>query len=529
MSDDEFRFDAQWALGGHNPVVLIGPNGAGKSRFANGLSAAGGISMIPALRNIALQKDLPMRPLRQAEEQLRNHIKRRRQQPWNLAQEINELFSKLMAEDGASAMQFRDAAATARSEEIHDQPEIETTKLMRLQSVWSRLFPGRSISFAGYSPVVTSELSGAVQTYPAEHMSDGERVALYLAGRVLDADARVLIVDEPEVHFHSRLGTRFWSAMEELRDDLRFVYVTHDLPFALSRAGASYVLIMPNRQPQLIELDEGLPEELVESLLAAASFSIHAERIVFCEGVEATSLDYALYSAWFDSPGVAVMPANDARTVTESARTFDESDFVAGVTAIGIIDRDYWPDRYIEGLPDAVWPLRVHEVENLFCEPDVFRFVAKSVSVRADETEQRLEELIEHIRNTFTGDALDHQVSQRVQRRCEAEFMAALNSAMPIRDGDQLTSELDPTSWLSPPSEILHEERERLREALAGSLTEINAYLPGKTYLARAAQLLGLRKDRYVSIVCSELRGGGRQELLAALSEHLPPPLGRQS
>ena len=207
-SDDEFRLDAQWALGGRNPVVLIGPNGAGKSRFANELSGAAGISMIPALRNIALQKDLPMRPLRQAEEQLRNHIQRRRKQPWNLAQEINELFSKLIAEDGASAMRFRDASSTARREEADEQPEIETTKLMRLQGVWSTLFPGRSISFAAYSPVVASELSGGVQAYPAEQMrglpggirTSSDKGASACCGRPVLIEARTTVSVDANCH-----------------------------------------------------------------------------------------------------------------------------------------------------------------------------------------------------------------------------------------------------------------------------------------------------------------------------------------
>jgi len=57
----------------------------------------------------------------------------------------------------------------------------------------------------------------------------------YLAGRVLDSESTIIIVDEPEVHFHSRLAARFCNEMKALRPDCRLVYVTHDLPFALSR------------------------------------------------------------------------------------------------------------------------------------------------------------------------------------------------------------------------------------------------------------------------------------------------------
>ena len=100
------------------------------------------------------------------------------------------------------------------------------------------------------------------------------------------------------MHFHSRLAIRFWSEMESLRPDVKFVYITHDLPFALSRNNARFVMVMPDQAPQLVDISNPLPRELVEVILAAASFSIYAKRIVFCEGDEEKSLDWKLYSAW---------------------------------------------------------------------------------------------------------------------------------------------------------------------------------------------------------------------------------------
>ena len=200
-----------------------------------------------------------------------------------MSNEINHLFSKLLAEDSASAVTFRDQFVKGRS------PKPETTKLTVLQDMWGRLFPGRKVSFAGYTPMVSSaELRGG-SSYAAQHMSDGERVALYLAARVLDCSKAILIIDEPEVHFHSRLAVRFWNELEDRRDDVRFVYVTHDLPFALSRRDAKNIILKSPGTPSVVQLQEDLPHDLAHSLLAAASFSIHAQRIVFCEGEEGKS------------------------------------------------------------------------------------------------------------------------------------------------------------------------------------------------------------------------------------------------
>jgi ABC-type cobalamin/Fe3+-siderophores transport system ATPase subunit len=73
-------------------------------------------------------------------------------------------------------------------------------------------------------------------------MSDGERSILYVAARVLTGEEPVILVDEPELHMHSRLSVQFWDEAGKLRSDCRFVYVTHDLNFALSRRRATVLM-----------------------------------------------------------------------------------------------------------------------------------------------------------------------------------------------------------------------------------------------------------------------------------------------
>lgn len=357
-------------LSGTAPIVVLGPNGAGKTRHATQMANWNNADLIPALRNIALPTDVVMRALEQGRRELTNHLNQQKSTPWALSSEINELFSKLMAEDSAAAIRFRDLYAKDKAA----LPEV--TKLMRLQEVWTRLFAGRHIDFAGYSPKVRSDYGSPSGEYLAQRMSDGERVALYLAGRVLDSDKKIIIVDEPEVHFHSRLATRFWTEMEAMRGDCRFVYVTHDLPFALSRKDATFLVVMPKAAPQIVRLASELPKEVSESLLAAASFSIHARRVVFCEGIEGRSWDQRLYSSWFVGPETVVIPVESCENVVKCTAVFAESSLVVGVQAIGVVDRDYWPVEFLQALPSQVRPLPVHEVENLFCISGVFAAVA---------------------------------------------------------------------------------------------------------------------------------------------------------
>ena len=152
-------------LEGTSPLIILGPNGSGKTRYGLQISQWNNGENIAALRNIALEKDIPMQALGQATQELQNQKNRRSSRPWQISSEINHLFSKLMAEDSAAAVAFRDNYSQGA------EPEI--TKLMKLQGSWHSLFPGREIRFGGYSPMVSSEQAAEGSEYPAQSMSDG--------------------------------------------------------------------------------------------------------------------------------------------------------------------------------------------------------------------------------------------------------------------------------------------------------------------------------------------------------------------
>jgi predicted ATP-dependent endonuclease of OLD family len=80
--------------------------------------------------------------------------------------------------------------------------------------------------------------------YNLRQMSDGERTVLYMAARVMTADHQVILVDEPELHMHSRLSVQLWDEAEKLRPDCRFVYITHDAQFITVCRGVKPSLIV---------------------------------------------------------------------------------------------------------------------------------------------------------------------------------------------------------------------------------------------------------------------------------------------
>ena len=489
-------------LPGVAPIVTLGPNGSGKTRHAVTMAGLNDADIIAALRNIALPPDIAMRPTKQAKEQLQAHLKRRRSQPWEISSEINELFSNLLAENSDAAIKFRDGYLK------EDDSAPETTKLMKLSEVWTRLFPGRHIEFNGYHPVVRSDYNVSTGEYPAQQMSDGERVALYLAARVLNSDKKVMIVDEPEVHFHSLLASRFWTELEKLRPDCRFVYVTHDLPFALSRANAEYIIIKPNEAPSVVSFDEGVPHELAQSLLAAATFSIHAKRIVFCEGEEGRSYDQPLYTAWFNSRDIAVVPVGPGKDVVRCATTFSESTLISGLEVIGIIDCDYWPKKYIDELPKEIFVLPVHEVENVFCLKEIVLAVAEHLGNDDKSSSAIYEEFMSEAVTRFKGKVLNKQILERYKRKFVYEVNAMLNQLDVLEDIDamqtQQASVVGSSDYMKELSGLFSHEKTLMETALSNP-DEFIKLFPGKPVISIVAKKLKIEKEAYVDLICNSL------------------------
>lgn len=504
------QYTNERTIEGNAPIVILGPNGSGKTRYGNQLAQWNNADVVAALRNIALEENLPLQSLNQAEQELANHRRARQLRPWNISSEINNLFAKLMAEDSAAATAFRDQfqAGTAT--------EPETTKLMQLSGAWERLFPGRHISFGGHSPKVTSEYVAGENAYPAQQMSDGERVALYLAARVLDASPGVILVDEPEVHFHSRLAVQFWNELEEMRSDCRFVYITHDLVFARSRQTSAFLIVRPGQEPDLVDVTEGIPEDICEAILSAASFSIYATTIIFCEGSE-SSYDQKFLRSYFNRRDVAVIPVGSCKDVVRCAVSFHNNGILSGVTSYGYVDSDYWPDVYLEALQDPITTLPVHEVESLFCMRSIFELLARHHGKPPGEINADYLEFLQQARARFEGGVFWKQVSERFRYRCEGQIQQAFSNASIEGDDDAIRRSHEDAlrldNWNTPPDQIFEQETALLRAALEDE-DQFLRYFPGKVYLSLLADQLGMTKQAYVDLICNSLLAGEGDELI---------------
>jgi hypothetical protein len=443
-------------------------------------------------------------------------------QHWEITSDFDSMLSQLLARDAMAAKEF--VRKFRKGLEASDQPEL--TPLGHVEQIWDEVFPGRELHWQDWKPMIRSTVDpSALVEYSGNTMSDGEKSALYLAGRVFSAEPGVLIVDEPETHLHSLLAIKLWDVLERERPDPRFIYITHDLTFALSRTKARYALANPTQGLKLLDISDDLPSDTAEILLGSASLSFYASRIVFAEGTK-DSLDYLLYNAWFKTRDTVVRTVGSCDMVIRCTDALAQSGIATSLTAQGIVDGDYHSDIFRSARTASVLVLKVHEIESLFCLPDVVAAVARHLAKTFDENAYLVA-----LKATIT-DPLRHRVIiERWKNRVEPELTGIVrqinNRAKPV---DELLTEMastfDQTKWGFSPSDVLNEEKVRVEGA--STIAEFLSLFPGKSFVSVASNLVGQNQKTYKELVISALLSDDGplltlgSELEVALKDYLP-------
>lgn len=514
-------------LGGSDPVVIIGPNGSGKTRRAREISAKGArVEFVNALRNTRVAPELPAMGQDAARNNFQAQMNQARQNHWELSSEFDYMLSQLLGQASNSAMEFQ--------RRYRENPETagvpEDTPLTRVEELWKRVFPGRRLRWQDWKPTIDSVTSGSQITYTGNQMSDGEKAALYLAGRIFTTNPNVvLVVDEPETHFHPLLAVRLWNELENARPDMRFVYITHDLTFAISRTNCTYVLASPTGGLRSVKLGDGVPDDVAGALLGSASLSFYASRVVFCEGVDG-SLDSRLFNAWFNGSDTVVRPVGSCHRVLRCVEALNSGGLALSLSAVGIVDRDYHADKFLTNLSGHVGVLPVHEIECLFVLPDVVQAVATHLSKDFSESIY-----LETLRTSISEEQRRQIAIQRWKAAVEPR-LAGLVAATSKRGNsiEQLVGDMpdifNHQKWDFSPEQILRDEASRVDSVLLSTADPIAtlAVIPGKSLLPLAAFCVGMDLPTYVDLVINNLRSSDpkpnilRDSLVEALGQYLP-------
>lgn len=516
-------------LDGTSPVVVIGPNGSGKSRKVRELISPAPIEVINALRNTRVAPQIPAMSTDDARNNFNNQRNQARGAHWELSSEFDSMLSQLLAQDALSAKDF--VRAFRANPGQAGMPK--DTPLSRVEAIWGQVYPGRELLWNDWKPTVSSSTSGTVVQYSGNQMSDGEKAALFLAGRVFSAEPGILVVDEPETHLHSLLAVRLWNLLEAARPDIRFVYVTHDLTFALSRFDARYIIANPTGGLKAIDVATDLPKDVAEAILGSASLSFYASRIVFTEG-EHGSMDDKLYSAWFNGRDTVVRPVGSCHTVLRCCEALEKSGISLGLSALGIIDGDFHPVAFHDSQPAYVHSLKMHEVESLYSLPDL----VQAVAVHLGKTEWKASDYRDKLAASITVPQRHAIIISRWKAKIEPSLLGVISGAgKRNEDIDALVARIpdifDYTKWSFSPQSILEEEKKAVESVLPdGASVDILHIAPGKPLIAVAAISVGMRVNDYADLVTKSLAVSNDdtdalsslgKKIEAALKDWMPP------
>jgi len=372
-------------------IIIIGVNGAGKTRLGvhleNGMGQA--VHRVAAQKSLFLNDTVQIISLERAENALRfghadGHSGHKFGNRWgnnpviHPLNDFDALLQTLFAEHN------RVASEHLRQRKLDPSIPVPITKLEKIKSIWDSLLPHRIFEIFEATIKVRPIAKGA-ETYSGSEMSDGERAIFYFLGQSFVAPVKsALIVDEPESHIHKAIVGPLWDAIEKARPDCGFIYITHDLDFAVARLAAAKYFVRtytpaqntPPVAPESWEIatlpeGTGLPEHVVAELAGSR------KPVLFVEG-ENGSLDVTVYRHVYGA--FTVMPIGACDAVIHSVASYNRSPALHHVKAKGIVDaddRDAGAVSTLEG--SGVHVLPVAEVENLLLLPSVFTALAEAL------------------------------------------------------------------------------------------------------------------------------------------------------
>lgn len=366
-------------------VVAIGANGSGKTTLSNKFKtylqnngvviSAQRILLVPSFNAIANPSQTASE-LKQA--QLRDKSNKNDREFGHLQQEFSIVLKNLLAENITAGNIYRKTSLVLVNQGKQPEPP-GLTNLDKTFQIWNSLIEHRTINCEDGINITAESDDG--RTYPAIQMSDGEKVMLYLIGQVLQAPQDgFIVIDEPEMYLHKTILKKLWDILEKERQDCLFIYLTHDLDFATSRATAKKIWIKSFTHPDKWEIEDIPTDEIPETLL----FELLGSRknILFCEGQKG-SIDERVFSILF--PELTIMPVGSCFDVINHTKAFNKLTTV-NTTAIGLIDSDHHDTSRLDSLKDEkIYSFSISEVENLFLDEQFLQKLASQLLVDVAE------------------------------------------------------------------------------------------------------------------------------------------------
>ena len=504
-------------------VILVGANGSGKTRMSVWIEEN---NRQLSIHRISAQKSLNMPAFTRSSDLETSQAQflygsansdknwSKRNYRWgnapvlHLLNDFSQLMEVLVTEHYEKAIKYRDEHMSGNTSFKN------TTYLDKIKNIWEYVITNKMLNIAA-GKIEVSNKNSLEEKFNGAEMSDGEREVFYFIGEALCVPANsVIIIDEPENHLHKAILIRLWNAIEAARPDCMFIYITHDLDFAVSRNNSQIIWVkdMPKQNEweyKLLSKDDFPLDEL--------SLEIRGSRqdVLLVEGKE-KSIDKRLYPLIFTEYNVISVESCDR--VISYTKAFNQLNEMHYCKVRGIIDRDRRSDEEIGKLNQSgIFCPEVAEIENLFLLPEVIKIVGEDRHFDSEEIEKILagvkQKTIE-----FLAKNIDAQALLFTRQKVHNNINIAINKKFSTIDDYKAT--VDSIPQLADVGSIY----EQIKAALQKIIDDKN-YLVALKFINHKGLLngtglpaeLGWKEDAYIDNVIRLLTVDGVSEKLVAI------------
>lgn len=365
-------------------TVLIGANGAGKSKLLNTVmdkcvSIVGGnkimrLHPLGHLGDVGFEHpDLLSQTQKKLSEQVVSHTRAAANDARFYIKE-NQILSVLHAKD---AKDERDELTAfhkhKKAPEENPAPPARVSNFELLCDIFNAIVDVKLTFDRDTQHFAVDTKRQPSHRYTIDKLSSGEKWIFRTLPALLqyqDEDM-VVFVDEPETMLNEQLAVDFWTHIENIRPNWKFVYATHNVSFAARQSVENLFLLKSTfEEPQKISHVSELNSEDKRSLLGIGPRLAQTKNALFVEGKDA-SLDVPFYSALLNRQDILISSIGGSKDVIKATTQsgYWENLQLENLNIIGAIDRDFLKEE--EKLPSHVVSMNLHDLEAHLCLPQL--------------------------------------------------------------------------------------------------------------------------------------------------------------
>lgn len=502
-------------IGSQQSFVIIGANGSGKSHLGAWIEKNNkNVLRISAQRALTIPKEIEVKGGDSAWNSILygNSTEKRKDYKWQWGQEtstlVNDYTSVLSLVFSTEAQELRDFKnKCCQSGSLVSY----TTIVEKIYQIWDSIMPQRGILLDKFDVLAKN----GTNQYKAGQMSDGERVCLYLIAQCLvAADGYTIVIDEPEIHLHTSIMKKLWDKIEEYCPNKTFVYITHNLKFALSRDSSTKIWVksfegLNQWDFQVIEEQEDIPEGLLLEILGTR------RSVLFVEG-KPNSYDLALYRNVYSD--YHVIPCDNCQKVIELTKAFNNERVkqLHESEIKGLIDHDFLTEIEIEAYKKYnIYVISVSEVENLFLIESIIRLAAKQIGENDEKVFNEIRDFL-FAEMTKCRESIISSMCVKEVHHLLKEFNSKGQTIIDIQnDLSNCLSSIDVADIYKKSESVVDEilnNKDYKRMILMFN---------NKGLCKQAGGKIGFKKP-YPQVIIDLLKGEKREEIIHALEAYLP-------